>query len=66
MKRLGQQNHVKHLATRLDGIHALSRSEVSRRTESGEQWKGLKDNVGLLGISANEGRAKMVFAATGR
>ena len=66
MKRLGQQNHVMHLAARLDGIHSLSRAEVTRRSAKGEQWEGLKANVGSLGISVNQGRPKMIFAAAGR
>jgi hypothetical protein len=66
MKWQGQQNHVRHLAARLDGIHSLSRTEVSNRSAKGEQWEGLKENVGLLGISVNQGRPKMIFAAAGR
>jgi hypothetical protein len=54
-----------HLAARLDGIHSLSRAEVTRRSAKGEQWEGLKDNVGLLGISVNQERPKMIFAAAG-
>jgi hypothetical protein len=55
-----------HPAARLDGIYSLSRADVSKRSAMGEQWEGLKNNVGLLGISVNQERPKMIFAAAGR
>jgi hypothetical protein len=66
MKRLGQLTQVTHFAARLDVIHSLSRAEVSSRSEKGEQWEGLKDNVALLGFSSRQERPKMIFAATAR